>query len=115
MHHDGFSIQSGEKTLFHIGEYGDAINWIDQEATGEERDFVSNEILDPLEKRLKKFPKHERISHNPASINIVAFLESHPTVDKDGRVKFPRKNPVRLPDAYPPSYEPKSKQPTGKG
>ena len=54
---DGFSIQNEERTLFHIRKNGDAINWIDQEASSEERDFVSNEILDPLEKKLSKMPK----------------------------------------------------------
>ncbi|GEM_PF-4904537 len=59
--HDGFSIQiDGERTLFHIKENGNTINWIGQEATDEERDFVSSEILDPLEEKLAKLPKPEQ-------------------------------------------------------
>lgn len=54
---DGFSIQNEERTLFHIRKNGDAINWIGQEATNEERGFVSSKILDPLEKKLAKLPK----------------------------------------------------------
>lgn len=60
VHSDGFLIKNREKTLFHIRENGEAINWIGEEASDEERDFISNEILDPLEEKLAKLPKSKQ-------------------------------------------------------
>lgn len=61
-HRSGFTLSANERDIFTISSDGSAKNWFDEDATDEQREFVSSQILDPLKKRLSRIPVSKRDS-----------------------------------------------------
>lgn len=59
-HRSGFTLFADEKEIFRINSDGSAKNWLDEDATKEQRELVSIQILDPLKKRLSRIPMSKR-------------------------------------------------------